>query len=571
VAVAVVIALLVVLPPEGIWQRIRVQEPDVPEAPPRILVLPFEYLGPAEEEFFADGMTEEILNRLAAVSGLAVISRTSAMHYKGKDDQIHDIADELDVDYVLEGTVRWDRSGEGGGRVRITPQLIQVSDDTHLWVEVYDRVFEEIFEVQIDIAGHVIEELRLTLLEPERRAIEAIPTENMAAYHAYLRGVDHRQIRGPDWARLSLEMLERAVELDPEFALAHAALSLAHGRAFYVRSDLDPERLARAKRAADRALELDPSLPEGHVALGWFFFASGDPDQALVQYREALALRPNDAEALAMKAFALRAVGQWGEAVDILELAVALDPQNDRTLNWLAGTYMVLRRHPEAAVLVDRAIAIAPGNADAWTIKYLNEWGWHGPTRVREVIEEAVEIIPVLTAALCGLEMEVGNWEAALACWDRVPMKVLPAPTIYWPRVLFECACYKRMGEQDRARQKCEEARSILEERATVVPGDAAVRSALGITYALLGRKDDAIREGERAVELQPVDPQRLVEVATIYTIVGEAEAALDTIEDVLSIPSEYSVTRLRHSSRWDRLRDHPRFADILDKYDTGQ
>jgi TolB-like protein len=183
---------------------------------PRIVVLPFENLGSPDDEFFTDGITEEITSRLAAVSGLQVISRTSAMQYKEKRPPLRQIGEQLDVGYVLEGTIRWDRGGSGRGRVRITPQLIRVADDSHMWSERYDRVLEDIFTVQSDIAGQVITQLKTTLLEPERRAIEIPLTDNMEAYQAYLLGAEYRWGSQEErYQRLSIEMLERAVRLDP--------------------------------------------------------------------------------------------------------------------------------------------------------------------------------------------------------------------------------------------------------------------------------------------------------------------------------------------------------------------
>ncbi|MEJ2722590.1 MAG: protein kinase, partial [bacterium] len=219
-----------------LWQRSpldkKITEP--PSGKRMLVVLPFENLGPPDVEYFTDGITEEITSRLAALTGLGVISRTSAFQYKGAHKSIKQIGEELNVDYVLEGTVRWDSPNEGGSRVRVTPQLIRVTDDTHLWSARYDRVLEDIFAVQSEIAAHVIEELNVTLLEPEREGLAARPTDNMEAYQAYLRGRDYIGRAGYSrriW-RLAIEMFERAVELDSNFALAYADLANAHSQIF---------------------------------------------------------------------------------------------------------------------------------------------------------------------------------------------------------------------------------------------------------------------------------------------------------------------------------------------------
>jgi serine/threonine-protein kinase len=569
-----VAALLLVVLPLVVWRTRQAPSPEAtPPEPQRIVVLPFINLGAPEDENFADGITSELISRLSVVSNLEVISTTSSMSYKGANRLIGDIGRQLGVDYALEGEVRWERPGEGPGRVRITPQLIRVADDTHLWNAQYDRDIDSIFEVQSEIAEQVIAHLRVRLFEPEQRAIEARPTDNMDAYNAYLRGLDRLDAPGPGDIELAIAMFERAVELDPEFALPYAALSNVHSMAYAFRSDLDPERLAEAKRDADRALELDPNLPEGHVALGVFYELSRDSERALAQYRAALALRPNLVEALARTAMVERRRGRWQEAVDLLQRAAELDPRNDVTLNRLAWTYMLLRRYPEAVDSIGRAISIAPDNAGHYSLEWLIELAWHGPSGAKEVLEEAIEIIPALAGPLCVLEMELRNYEAAAACFDATSGQVGATVTVYLPVAYFESECHARMGEPDLARQKLEQALALLEEAADVSPEDPAVRISLGRVFAALGRKEDAIREGERAVAMQPVSEDavlgtiHLMYLAEIYARVGELEAAVDRIEYLLTIPSELSVARIRNSPTWDPLRDHPRFQEILEKY----
>ncbi|MGB6362580.1 MAG: serine/threonine-protein kinase, partial [Thermoanaerobaculia bacterium] len=239
-----------------------------------IVVLPFENLGSEEEAYFAAGITEEITSRLGSVSELGVISRNSALRYADTDKTIHQIGEELGVGYVLEGTVRWASSPDGSSRVRITPQLIRVADDSQLWSSTYDRIIDDIFEVQSDIASKVIDELGITLLEPEQRAVESRPTANIEAYQAYLRGLEYAN--HPDFTelnmRLAVEMFQRASELDPAFAQAHAWLSHAQARYYWFGHDLSEARMQLARQSAAQALALDPELPEGHVAMGYVYY-----------------------------------------------------------------------------------------------------------------------------------------------------------------------------------------------------------------------------------------------------------------------------------------------------------
>ncbi len=286
-----------------IWfLRSGVDKEPAETAPPRIVVLPFENLGSPDDEYFADGITEEITSRLAAVSGLQVISRTSAMFYKDRRLPVGQIGEELNVGYILEGTIRWDRSGDGHGRVRITPQLIKVADDTHLWSDRYDRVLEDIFFVQTDIAEQVIAQLEVALIEPEHRAIEARPTDNMEAYQAYLKGVEY--VRQPGFIERDLELavalLERAVELDPNFVLAYTALAEAH-LAIHWRVFASSERVAKAETAIEEALALAPDLPEVRVAKGLFHYhGHRDYDAALKEFATAKQRLVNDSEVFSL-------------------------------------------------------------------------------------------------------------------------------------------------------------------------------------------------------------------------------------------------------------------------------
>ncbi|MHC4174725.1 MAG: protein kinase domain-containing protein [Planctomycetota bacterium] len=274
-------AIIIVLTAIAVWfiSKERAQ-PSSKEI--RLVVLPFENLGSAEDEYFADGVTEEIMSRLSAIRTLGVISRTSAIRYKNSNKTIRQIGQELGVEYVLEGTVRWERPSEGPSRVRVTPQLIRVPDDTHLWSDRYDAVLADIFQVQSDIAEQVAQALDITLLEPERRVLASRPTENMEAYDYYLQGNNYwyRQWLGYSKREVmvnSVEMYAKAVELDPNFALAWARLARVNLRSYaFWRTDPAPERLEQAQRSLDHALALDPGHPEVILAHGYYYYWTED-------------------------------------------------------------------------------------------------------------------------------------------------------------------------------------------------------------------------------------------------------------------------------------------------------
>ncbi|MEE9562194.1 MAG: protein kinase, partial [Thermoanaerobaculia bacterium] len=322
-----------------------------------IVVLPFENLGSEEEAYFAAGVTQEITSRLGSVSDLGVISRKSALRYADTDKTIQQLGEELGVGYVLEGTVRWASSPDGSSRVRITPQLIRVADDSQLWSNTYDRIIEDIFEVQSDIASRVIDELGITLLEPEQRAVESRPTENIEAYQAYLRGLEYAN--HPDFTelnmRLTVEMFQRASELDPSFAQAHAWLSHAQARYYWFGHDLSEARMQLARQSAAQALALDPELPKGHVAMGYVhYYGARDYDSALKEFTLAQQARPNDKDTIAAIGFIRRRQGQWESAADQFAKALELDPQDANLTIDLGGALQRLRRYEEAEVEFDR-------------------------------------------------------------------------------------------------------------------------------------------------------------------------------------------------------------------------
>jgi TolB-like protein/Flp pilus assembly protein TadD len=547
---------------------------------PRIVVLPFDNLGSPDDEYFADGISDEISSRLAAVSGLQVISRSSAMYYKGRHLPIRQVGDELDVDFVLEGTIRWDRTGSDHGRVRITPQLSRVADDTHLWSESYDRMLEDIFTVQSDIAEKVIDWLETTLLEPERRVVEARPTDNMEAYQAYLLGFQYmRTSFEMRYALLAVEMLERAVRLDPEFAVAHAELCRAHSRLYHHRLDFTPERLKMARVSAERARELQPGLPQGYLAFGWYHYLGfRDYDRAHEQFAKAAEALPNDAEVRAGNFYVLRRQGRWDETLDALERWLRVDPQGYLVACEASSTYSMLRKFEKAEEEIRRAIAIAPDLPDAYSRGASNYVQWDGATkRARRLLESA----PSLNSPT------IESYELLLDHFDRKPtsamarlkassINVYSLQRLYEPRELLECRFLSEMGDGQRASESCKSAVELLEHETEVRPHDHRVYSALGQAFAIFGRKGEAVRAGEHAVELMPLSKDALdgaepaIQLAQIYARVGETDRALDLVEELLSIPCKLSVGLLRLDPAWDPLRDHPRFQALLEKFDTN-
>ena len=543
---------------------------------PRIVVLPFENLGSPDDEYFADGISEEIASRLAVVSGLQVISRTSAMYYKGRTVPLKQIGEELNVQYALEGTVRWERAGEGHGRVRITPQLIRVDDDSHLWSDRYDRAIESVFEVQSDIAEQVVAQLRVSLLEPEMVALNTRLTDNIEAYNAYLIGMQHSDSYEGDQLRRAVEMFEKAVELDPKFAAAYGRLSRAH-LILYREYDPSPKRLKNARQTAEQALSVDPTSAEGHLALGFLHYkAYSEYEKALAEYEIAAAARPNDPEVIALIGWVFRRQGRWAEASEQSAKWQSLDPRSYLAVIEELVINSWTRNYPRAHVAVQNAIALAPEKPDAYAFGARNLLLWDGSTeRARRLLDSAPTPRSELIRSIALL----------LDFYDRRPDAVLSRLTDYRggamitalrPPELWACMCLHQLVDPRQAEPRCVSAADELRRMAASNPFDSNIASALGFALALAGDRHAAILEGRRAADLMPVSKDAMdgiihvIDLAQIYTIVGETESALDLIEQALSKPSNLSVGLLRLDPIWDPLRDHPRFQALLEKYDTN-
>ncbi|MBW8041556.1 MAG: protein kinase [Planctomycetes bacterium] len=545
----------------------------------RVVVLPFDNLGPAEDEYFSDGITDAITARLAGIGGLGVISRQSAMQYKKREKSARVIGKELGVDYILEGTVQRERPSDPNSRVRIIPQLIRVRDDTHVWAETYDNDMSEVFRVQSDVAEQVAQALDITLLKPERLALASEPTKNLEAWDYYLRGNEyfHRSFEKSDYS-IAIQMFDRAVELDTRFALAYAQLSRAHLYMYWLFYDHTEERLAMAKGALDKVLELAPDLLEAHLALGHYYYHGHmDYDRALDQFEIARKRQPNNSEVTTFIGYVQRRQGKFQEAVVTLKRASELNPLSNLLAGGVGATFMVLRKYAEAERYFERSISLAPDAPGAYNGKAWLYLRWDGSTkRARAVLAEAVQNIKLAENApiintLVNIDVFDGNYQEAL---DRLSLKSedIDDHDYFIPNALRYALIYGYMNNKEPAKKYYEEARSILESKFEEQPEDARFHSSLGIAYAGLGRKEDALREGKLAVELLPVSKEAwrglhpVEALAQIYAMVGEFDAAIEKLEYLLSIPSETSIPLLRLDPTWAPLRDHRRFKKLLEE-----
>ncbi len=547
----------------------------------RLAVLPFENIGPPEDEYFADGITDEIIARMANVTGLSVISRNSSIQYKKTTKSIQQIGEELEVDSILSGTIRWQKPEEGSSRVRVTPTLIRVADSTQIWADVYDESIAEIFQVQSDISKKVVNALGVALLKPEQKAIEARPTQNMEAYEYYLRGNDYRMRRSDNERdiRLSIEMYEKAASLDQSFYQAYAYLSRAHGTYYWMYFDHSSKRVAKAKEAADRAFQINSDAPEVHTAFGYYsYHCKLDYEQALKHFALALEKQPNESEIHLGIAAVKRRQGKLDEAVEILKLASELDPRSALIAFNLGETYALLRNYKEAEIWYNRALFLSPeyDRAYSWKTRlFINQ----GDTKkARQVLEEASQALGIIDPSLIIypwvlVDIFEEKYEEALKRLSSESSQAYPDQFYFIPKADLAAQIYGLMKNQQMEKSSYEAALKYLEEKIQEEPEDSRYYSALGIAYAGLGRKQEAIRAAEKAIEILPISKEayrgalRATELAQVYTMVGEYDKAFDLIDQLLSIPGELSIPLLRIDPIWAPLRSLPRFQKIEAKY----
>jgi serine/threonine-protein kinase len=541
------------------------------EGPRRLAVLPFQNLGSAEDEYFADGVTDAVRGKLTAMPGLQVTASNSSAQYKGTSKSARQIGDELAVDYLLVGKVRWEKGAGGASRVRVSPELIQVSSSAAKWQEPFDASVTDVFQVQTDIAGRVAEALDVALGTAERRTLAARPTASLEAYDAFLKGEEvsaRMSTVDPVAVRRAAGYYEQAVALDSGFGLAWAQLSRSYSNLSNTGSP-QGGRLARA--AAERALELGEGAA-GHMAMGDYHGAvAGDISRALDEYAAGRRLAPNDAELLAAAALAEQSAGKWEGSLQHLEQASRIDPRSVLTARRLTRAYLFLRRYPEAREAGERALRIAPTSLDV--------------IETSAMVSLAQGDLPGARAVLAAAASRVES--TALAAfmatyWDlywvldpdqqALLLRLTPGPfdnsRAAWGLVLAQT--YALRGDRNHARAYADSARMSLEEALRGTPEDAQAHVLLGVALAYMGRTQEAIAEGERGLALRPISVDAYsgaynqLQLARIYILAGEPEKALDQLEPLLRVPFYLSPGWLRIDPTFDPLREHPRFKKLV-------
>ena len=541
-----------------------------------IAVLPFENLSTNNEDtFFADGVQDDILTKLAKVRDLKVISRTSVMQYRGKPN-MREIGAALGVSHALQGSVR-----KSGTQLHLNAQLIDTRTDTHVWAEQYDCDLNGVFAVQSAIALKVADQLHAKLSTAERLDMARPPTANLAAFELYTRAknlVLMTSFTTNAKANLlqAVDLLNQAIAHDSSFFQAYCLLSHTHDLLYFFGFDRTPTRLGLAESAIRAAFRLRPDSGEAHLARAENLYRGYlDYDGALAELEVARKTLPNDPIVFELKGFIERRRGKQQEALQNLERAVDLDPRNFFTLQQIAASYDLLRRYAEEATVLERALAIKPGDLDTKVARALVELDWKADTRPLHQLIDSIRVtdlgaIPSIADAwlTCALaERDATAAKAALSASGENP---LSDDVIQFNRPFIEGVIARMTNDTDNARVAFTVARAAQEKTVQAQPDYGPPLCVLGLIDAALRRKEDALREGRRAVELLPVEkdaingPRMIAHLAMIAAWAGEKDLACEQLAVAIRPPAPVTYGQLRLLPFWDPLRGDPRFEKIV-------
>lgn len=571
-------------PPAG---AVRDAPPAVASIAPRvapideksIAVLPFSNLGAHEEDvFFTDGIQDEILANLAKVAELKVISRSSVIVFKsGNPRNLREIAGQLGVAYLLEGSVQRSKN-----RVRVLAQLVDARTDTHVWAEQYDRELADVFAIQSEIAQAIAGQLQAKISPTEKAAIQR-STRDIEAFDLYLRAKElinsfQDAPNRKETLLRAVRLLDEAISRDPNFALAYCWIATAHDNLHWFGLDRTPTRLAQAQAAAQKALALAPDLGDAHLAQALVYYhGSRDYTRALEELAIARRTLPNSADLYFLGGVIARRQGRWEDALNNQEKAAELDPRNPKVLNALAVLYDFLRRYDDELAIFDRAAAADPGRADYWQMM-----------RAQVALEKGE--IRTARAFLSALPADYdpdgqATWTRIhLALYENDPdsaAKILAASkkeeivggtgrTV--PASFFEAVIARARRDWPKATEAFAAARTKVEADLAEQPDDAILLSTLGLIDAGLAHKEEALREGRRAVELRPLTVDALdgatvlSSLAMISAWVGDLDAALEQLAFLAKTPGGPPFGQLKYDPAWEAVRGDPRFAAMVNE-----
>ena len=555
------------------WQRESIRR-----IPAGIAVLPFENLSDSKEDaFFADGVQDDILTKLAKIADLKVISRTSVMGYRGKRD-LRQIGRTLGVSHVLEGTAR-----RSGGKVHVNTQLVDTRTDTGIWADQYERSLKEAFAIPSEIAQEVAQQLHAKISTAEKQDIERKPTADLTAFELYaqariLLSAPIFSATGDANLLQAVDLLNQAVGHDPTFFQAYCQLAYSHDLLYFLGHDRTRARLAMAEAAIEAASRLFPDAGETHLARAENLYRGYlNYSDALAELEVAARALPNDPRVFELEGYIQRRQGRWEDAIRNLERAADLDPRNVFTLEQLALSYQLLRRYAETESLLDRVLTIEPNNLEIKAARAFVELDWKADTRpLHRLIDEirATNSRATQTIAnywlFCALaERDAGGANDALIATGENPI-TLANENVVFNRYFAEGVIGRMTNDEAKARSAFSAARLEQQKIIDAQPNYGPALCVLGLIDAGLGRKSEAVREGSQAVEFLPltkdaVGGAELVKyLATIAAWVDEKDLAFEQLEIVINRPSSISYGQLKLLPFWDPLRGDPRFEKVV-------
>ncbi|MEP6976397.1 MAG: hypothetical protein ABI897_13185, partial [Spartobacteria bacterium] len=544
-----------------------------------IAVLPFENLSDDKgAAYFAEGIQDEILTKLASVADLKVISRTSTAKYKSKPEDLKTVSQQLGVATVLEGSVQ-----KAAEKVRVIVQLIDARADSHLWAKTYDRDLKDVFAIQSEIAQEIADSLQAKLSPAESRTLSTAPTKDPAAYDLFLKGEYEQRIAlstlAPESFDRAIPWYEQAIARDPDFALAMARLVVCRMRRHWLAEAATEPELVEIGKMAKAALTLAPDLADAHVALGVFhYYGFREYEPALAAFLRAVELQPNNSEALQFVAYVHRRLGKWDLCLEELTSSLKQDPRNASVVGNVAQTYCFLRRWKETEVTARKTLALGPREATSIAMLLLSTLNQGGDT------QEAMRTLatfppddPLLSnsgtySMVMGRRAEIlvlhRDFAAALKTWEtgvketRGEMHLLSAKTAI--RVLA--------GDLAGAPAEADRARQLLETRLRDRPGETRSMRALSWVYLALDRKGDAVKIAQQALDLLPPEKDAVVGVsnltglAEIKARTGATSEAVEILRRLLTMPAGevVSIARLKADPVWDPIRHDPGFQQLL-------
>jgi TolB-like protein/Tfp pilus assembly protein PilF len=549
-----------------------------------IAVLPFENLSDDKANaYFAEGIQDEILTRLAGIADLKVISRTSTQRYQSKPGNLPEIAKQLGIANILEGSVQ-----KVADQVRVNVQLINAQTDSHLWADTYDRKMSDIFGVESEIAKRIAESLQAKLTGREKQTLAVKPTNNPEAYDAYLRGVafearNYSSSYSADLKRKAVDSFQRAVQLDPKFAFAWARLSRANAfLCFNGDFGATPAQCDAAKRALENAGKLEPNSPEALLALGYYqYYALRDYGLAKTTFKQVGKLLPGSSEVTTALAYIARREGEWNESIACFEQALALDPRNMEVLDEAALTYCMVRQFPAALKLYDRALDITPNDLEIVANKaniYQAQGNLQEAAKLLSGINEQTPSNGMFSAKVIQLRLERNYGEAIRLLKARGAQFHFNSDFEKVDHYVYLAFIQRLAGDTSGAKAIAEQARNTLEQLHKDQPDNLTFVEVLSLADAALGAKDLALKEAEHAIMLWPSAKDRVLgpvleeKLALIQTIFGENDRAISTLTQLSQTPYRGWVNGgmpvtpalLRLDPVWDPLRGDPRFEALV-------